>query len=83
MLQENFEKLNDHFLDFDLSEINKYFYKKAWMAVKNLVNDKKSHSLCSIWYHYQTTAFGITTNVREFQLITRKVFLYLKKLFSI
>jgi hypothetical protein len=52
MLQENFEKLNDHFLDFDLSEINKYFDKKAWMAVKNLVNDKKSHSLCSICDEY-------------------------------
>jgi hypothetical protein len=52
MLQENFEKLNDHFLDFDLSDINKYFDRKAWVAVKNLVNDKKSHSICSICDEY-------------------------------
>ena len=48
MVQENFEKLNDHFLEFDINEIAKYFDKKAWQLVKHLYNEKKVHSLCSI-----------------------------------
>ena len=48
MVQEYFEKLNDHFLEFYINEIANYFDKKTWLTVKNLCNEKKVHSLCSI-----------------------------------
>ena len=40
MVQENFEKLNDHFLEFDINKKAKYFDKKAWQLVKHLYNEK-------------------------------------------
>ena len=48
MLINNFEKLNDNFIDFNLTRIKKYFDDNAWKNVQYLHDSKKIHSKCSI-----------------------------------
>ena len=48
MVQEDFESLNDNFLEFDHSDIKKYFEKNAWSLVEKIIAEKQNHSRCSI-----------------------------------
>ena len=76
MLQKNFEKLNDHFLEFDINEMTKYFDKKTWLSVKKLYNEKKVHSLSSICDEFcKSSCICCTTCnfcVLKFQFIIKK-----------
>ena len=48
MLINNFEKLNDNFIDFNLTRIKKYFDDNAWKNLLDLHDSKILHSKCSI-----------------------------------
>ena len=48
MLINNFEKLNDNFIDFNLTRIKKYFDDNAWKNLLDLHDFKILHSKCSI-----------------------------------
>ena len=48
MVQEDFESLNDNFLEFDHSDIKKYFEKNAWSVGEKIIAEKQNHSRCSI-----------------------------------
>ena len=47
MITEDFDRLHDGFLTFNLDQFRKYFNDKAWILVQKLIEDKKIHSTCS------------------------------------